>query len=197
MSTMCFRFESHRIDNCPFSKDVDVNIWVCITQHSSHWGSRHDASPDHVFHVCKVHTASVACSAQNFAFAFANPPLPRFSRGHSFFCTCLHSSFSSSFSCSAPAVDSHVFFSVMAAFGQTASGQNRIWPELVFLVFWPSVSVLCGVWCVVCVVGGWVQDFWASPLDRPPPPDRSKFRTFFSLHRGKFHSFFSLWGSSR
>ena len=33
------------------------------------------------------------------------------------------------------------------------------------------------------------------PLQRTtPPPDRPKFRSFFSLSRRKFHSFFSLWG---
>ena len=36
-----------------------------------------------------------------------------------------------------------------------------------------------------------------SPLD-PPPPDRPKFRAFFSLSRPHFRSFYlSLWGSSR
>ena len=30
------------------------------------------------------------------------------------------------------------------------------------------------------------------PLD-PPPPDRPKFRSFFSLSPPPFHSFFSLW----
>ena len=133
MSTMCFRFESHRTDNCPFSKDVDVNIWVYITQHSSHWvrATMHLLTTcftcarcchsSKLLFLAKIlllgpRTASVACSAQKFAFAFANPPLPRFSFGHSFFCTCLHSSLSSSFSCSAPAIDSHVFF--------------RSWPHL-------------------------------------------------------------------
>ena len=66
-------------------------------------------------------------------------------------------------------------------FGQvtfvTAFGQNRIWPELVFLVFWPCVCCVCVVcvvssrflvnfWCVFKIFGGCFQDFWASPPDR-------------------------------
>ena len=81
-----------------------------------------------------------------------------------------------------------------------------------------SSNFLVGVFKIF---GGCLQDFWASPLDplplrgrvpspRPPsppdhplrwtapPPDCPKFRSFFfPLSRRKFHSFFSLWGSSR
>ena len=112
----------------------------------------------------------------------------------------------------------------MAAFGQTAFGQNRIWPELVFLVFWTrlccvvSVCVVCCVgclqlcvWCVVCCVfGGCLQDFWWVSLQdywwvssrfleplRWTPPSAGLPQislSFFSLSRRKCHSFFSLWG---
>ena len=63
--------------------------------------------------------------------------------------------------------------------------------------------VVCVVVCVVCVfkiVGGCLQDFWASPPASPLHPRRTAFPLeppkisllFFSLSRRIFHSFFSL-----
>ena len=114
------------------------------------------------------------------------------------------------------------FWAVMATFGQTAFGQNRIWPkkvriwpghfrdriwpkhiwpELVFSVFWPSVCVCCVFKILVGVfkiLGGCLQDFWAFPLPLLPPPERPLPRTAPSPgpppppDGPKFRSFFSL-----
>ena len=60
----------------------------------------------------------------------------------------------------------------------------------VYVCVYVCVCVVCVVWCV-----WWVGGFkifgplrWTAPSARPP-----KISHFFSLHRGKFHSFFSLW----
>ena len=82
------------------------------------------------------------------------------------------------------------------------------------LVFWamdllardpplPKTLLLmcCGAWCVACGVCS--RFSWVSPTLPPPDPplptlpqpDRPKFRSFFSLSRPHFRSFFvSLWG---
>ena len=78
---------------------------------------------------------------------------------------------------------------------------------VVVCVWWVFVCVCGGccvcVWWVLCVCGGCcvcvvgvVQDFRASPRDRPSP-GRPKFRSFFALSHRKFHSLFSLWEFSR
>ena len=82
---------------------------------------------------------------------------------------------------------------------------------LLFLV----VVVVVACWCLLVLVGGacWcVQDFWASPPDRPSPDrpspgppfpwtalplDRPKFRSFLPLSRRKIRSFLPLWVCSR
>ena len=97
---------------------------------------------------------------------------------------------------------------------------NRIWPELVFLVFWPCVCVsrfwVCSTHLVGVfkIFGGCLQDFWwvssrfwvlsgPLPLRAPPLPespsadDGPKISLFFSLSRHHFALFVSLWGSSR
>ena len=103
---------------------------------------------------------------------------------------------------------------------------NRIWPALVFSVFWPSVCVcsrfwvcsrlcVCGVYGVFKIFGGCLQDFWwvssrflglsagpPPPRERPlpgtaPPLDRPKFRSFFLSPAGNFILSSLSGGSSR
>ena len=60
------------------------------------------------------------------------------------------------------------------------------------------LCVCCVCWSKICVLPRTPRPSAGPPLRRTaPPPDRPKFRSFFSFSHPRFHSFFSLWGSSR
>ena len=86
---------------------------------------------------------------------------------------------------------------------------SRFWvcSRLCCVCVWCVLCWVSSVVCVVCVVflvgvfkifGGCrtpsLPSAGAPPPQDRPPPNRPKFRSFFSLSRRKFHSFFSLWG---